>query len=104
MFLYSYIILKLYVRLTSSGADTSSLLVLAVIMPASSSLQFLMISFRFLPSEIIWILKRDTGIGYTWIKWLSTNDIDYIDLIIRPLKRDEFLKFPAYEGTNQEPT
>merc|ERR1719479_699029 len=42
--------------LTPRGADLSSPIVLAVIMPASSSLQFLIISFLFLPSATIWTL------------------------------------------------
>ena len=40
-------------HLTPSGADLSSPIVLAVIIPASSILQFLITSFRFFPSDTI---------------------------------------------------
>jgi hypothetical protein len=46
-------VIKVNSQFTSKGAETSSALVLAEIIPPSSSLQFLMISFLFFPSAMI---------------------------------------------------
>merc|ERR1719400_2113863 len=57
--------------LTPRGADLSSPTVLAVIIPASSILQFFIISFLFFPSETIWILLPSGTISFPSLNHLT---------------------------------